>query len=346
MTTGTTVFTYEWRRDLAKLITGRTAIFMVTEPLRVEVGDDWGTDVSIISLPEGESQKSWIVVQELMRKLEEISFPRDGMIVGIGGGATTDVVGFVASLWMRGVDWIAIPTTLAGMVDAAIGGKTGINGLGTKNLIGSFHLPVATIVDQRFLHSLPDRDLKAGVAEIIKCGFISDSQILDLAKDFTFTDSDSLSQSSILNEMIERAIAVKERIVSRDLKESGERAYLNYGHTLGHAIEKEMDYGLRHGEAVAIGMVFAACLSKVVHGLPDAMIKEHVELLQKFDLPVALPDIDSSSLVGLMWRDKKVKNQKLRFVTLRSVGDPVLIEVDEDQLQQAFMEQARWTGEQ
>lgn len=337
--------TADWRHSLRKLVAERRTAFVVTERMRSIVGAEWAANVSLLYTADGENQKSWTVVERLSRELEEMSFPRDGLIVGIGGGATTDLTGFVASIWMRGVDWIAVPTTLAGMVDAAIGGKTGINGLETKNLIGSFHLPIATFIDTSFLSTLPERDINAGMAEILKCGFIADKRILELAQAMDSKDSKEISSHPSFFEMIERAVSVKERIVSKDLKENGERVFLNYGHTLGHAIERSSQFSLRHGEAVAVGMVFAASLSKIIHGLSDEVVQQHLDLLRKFELPVGLTDMDSHSLINMMWRDKKVKAARLRFVTLRAVGDPVVDEVDEVQLQRAFEEQFHITGE-
>jgi 3-dehydroquinate synthase len=253
-----------------------------------------------------------------------MNFPRDGLIIGVGGGATTDLAGFVAACWMRGVGWIAIPTTMAGMVDAAIGGKTGINMAAGKNLVGAFHAPVATLIDQRFLKSLSSRDLAAGLAEAIKCGFIADTEILDLAEGMTDSDLANPSDSASLSEIIKKSVAVKEGIVSRDFREGGERAFLNYGHTLGHAIEVAEDFQMRHGEAVAIGMVFAAELSGEVNGLDSNIVDRHRNLLRRLNLPTSYNAGSFDRLLQIMERDKKVKDGKLRFVTLQAPGEPVL----------------------
>ena len=338
-------FTSDWRSSLERLSEGRKTVMIVTERMRSIVGSDWSGDVSILHTPDGEAQKSWEVVEFLARELEALSFPRDGLLVGIGGGATTDLTGFVASIWMRGVDWIALPTTLAGMVDAAIGGKTGINGRDTKNLVGSFHLPIATIIDTQLLVTLPKRDVSAGIAEILKCGFIADRVILDIAGSAQALDSQTMPVNLELTEMVKRAVSVKEGIVSRDLKEHGERAILNYGHTVGHALERASNYTLRHGEAVSIGMVFAACLSKVVNGLSDDLVQLHIDILRKYELPTAFPQVEFDSLIDLIWRDKKVKAGTLRFITLRAVADPIVVEVVESQLRQAYEEHVRITGE-
>ena len=238
---------------------------------------------------------------------------RADAIIGIGGGATTDLAGFAASSWLRGISWYAIPTSLAGMVDAAVGGKTGINARSGKNLIGSFYSPTEVLIDLAFLNTLPKRDLSAGMAEVLKCGFIADYRILNLAQD------DDLDYQ----QLITRAIKVKADVVSKDFKESKLREILNYGHTLGHAIEKNSGYKLRHGEAVSIGMVFAAELSKKLAGLSDDAVLLHRELLRNFDLPISYPINKFKPLLALLANDKKVRNSKLRFIGISKIGKPV-----------------------
>ncbi|NCU78745.1 MAG: 3-dehydroquinate synthase, partial [Actinobacteria bacterium] len=233
-----------------------------------------------------------------------------------GGGATTDLAGFAAATWLRGVDWYAIPTSLAGMVDAAIGGKTGINAQSGKNLIGSFYSPSGVFIDIKYLSKLPNRDLSAGLAEVIKCGFISDYKILNLVQD------DILD----FEKLISRAVKVKANVVARDFKESKIREVLNYGHTLGHAIEKDSKYKLRHGEAVSIGMVYAAELSRELLGLADEIVELHRVLLGNLNLPTSYPKSRWSSLVDLLLKDKKVKQGKVRFIGLSKIGKPVWLE--------------------
>ena len=281
----------------------------------------------IIYVTDGEHQKEFDTFTMVLERLGSIRFPRDGLIIGLGGGATTDLAGFVAATWMRGVDWLAIPTSLAGMVDAAIGGKTGINISTGKNLVGAFHLPLATLVDQEFLSTLPRRDLAAGMSEVLKCGFISDETILDIAEKVAESDLVAPDESKILGELIRRSVAVKQGVVAEDVRESGVRAILNYGHTLGHAIEIAENFGLRHGEAVAIGMVFAAELSASLHGLNQSIVDRHRELLRKFDLPTTYAGASFDVLLEIMERDKKVKDGKLRFITLRAVGQPEISQV-------------------
>jgi 3-dehydroquinate synthase len=199
------------------------------------------------------------------------------------------------------------------MVDAAIGGKTGINARSGKNLIGSFYSQAGVFIDLAFLNTLPKRDISAGMAEVIKCGFIADYKILNLAQD------DELDYQ----QLISRSIKVKADVVSKDFKESKLREILNYGHTLGHAIEKNSGYKLRHGEAVSIGMVFAAELSRQLAGLADDAVLLHRELLRNFDLPISYPSNKFKPLLALLANDKKVKNSKLRFIGISKIGKPV-----------------------
>lgn len=324
---GEILFTSSFETELSDRVGERAVVFILSHevaeriPLSILLSR-FSPMPEVIYVPDGERQKNFEQVIAICNRLGEIAFPRDGVIVGIGGGATTDLAGYVASVWMRGVDWIALPTTLAGMVDAAIGGKTGINIDAGKNLVGSFHLPLVTLIDQRFLTTLSMRDVTAGLAEVIKCGFIADPKILEIAEEITEADLLEAGASVRISELLQRGIVVKHEIVSKDLRESGNRAFLNYGHTLGHAIEVAEDFQLRHGEAVAIGMVFAAGLSERLHGLE--LVSRHHRILQRFGLPVTYRGATFDALLPIMERDKKVKDGKLRFVLLKDVGQPEL----------------------
>ena len=270
----------------------------------------------LLSTPNGESQKNSKFLELIWKKAASVGIERTDAIIGFGGGATTDVAGFAAATWLRGINWYAIPTSLAGMVDAGIGGKTGINSAAGKNLIGSFYSPKKVFIDPDFLDSLPKRDISAGMAEVIKCGFISDYKILNLVQD-DFLDYPQL---------ISRAVKVKADVVSRDFKESKLREILNYGHTLGHAIEKDSKYKLRHGEVVSIGMVFAAELSKELAGLSQDAVSLHRELLANFNLPLTYGKNRWNSLSVLLMQDKKVKQSRLRFIGINRIGKPVWLE--------------------
>lgn len=283
--------------------------------------------LAIFTLPEGEDQKSAKTLEEIWSHCAQISLTRKDVIVAIGGGATTDIGGFAAATWLRGIDWYAIPTTVAGMVDAAIGGKTGMNTPAGKNLVGAFYSPKSVCIDFSLLKTLPKREIQAGMAEVIKCGFISDPQILELVIDY----------EANIEELIERSIQVKADVVSVDFKEGKLREILNYGHTLGHAIEKRENYKWRHGEAISIGLVFAAELGQICAGLDREIVDRHRSILTRFDLPVAYQKMAFEELLGYMSNDKKSRNSKLRFIAISKLGEPVwLEEVTSDQIALAY----------
>jgi 3-dehydroquinate synthase len=251
-------------------------------------------------------------------------FTRSDVVIAVGGGTITDAAGFLSATWMRGIDWIAVPTTLAGMVDASVGGKTGINSEYGKNLIGAFHSPRKVIIDPEWLRTLPARDLAAGLAEVIKTGFISDASILDLMKEFHLDrDRENLE---LLTQLIEKSVSVKAQVVSADFRESFEREILNYGHTLGHAIERHSKYTLRHGEAISIGLVFAAHLSSIHCSLSSDVVQQHIDLLSKMGLPTRYDREAFAQLHALMSIDKKSRGNSLRFVGLSEVGKTQRIE--------------------
>ena len=237
----------------------------------------------------------------------------------MGGGALTDLAGFVAATWLRGVRWVPIATSINGMVDAAIGGKTGINIGAGKNLVGSFHPPAGVLCELSALRTLPPAQLTAGLAEVVKCGFIADPAILDLIS----------APRENLNELIERSIRVKAHVVANDLRESGLREILNYGHTLAHAIEKVEGYTWSHGNAVAVGMVYAATVAART-GRPD-FTDQTRKLLLDLGLPVSYRG-DWSALRAAMAIDKKSRGGALRFVLLDDLARPVTVPVDDEDL--------------
>jgi 3-dehydroquinate synthase len=285
------------------------------------------SSVQVIATPSGEAAKSPEYLMKMWDACASFGLTRSDAIVGIGGGSTTDLAGFVAATWLRGITWYAIPTSLAGMVDAAIGGKTGINSAHGKNLIGAFNSPQSVIIDHSFLDSLSARDFSAGMAEVIKAGFIDNPKILDLA---------SNAKENII-ELIWLSIEVKAKVVSVDFKESKQREILNYGHTLGHAIEKLENYKLRHGEAVAIGLVFAAELSNITSQLNSEIVSHHRDLLTKFDLPTTYKKVALPALLELMASDKKSRGAALRFIGISDIGKPVWLEnVTTDEISMAY----------
>ena len=269
-------FTDDWRQTFSEITRDRDVLICVPASLDSSI-KNLPRSSQILHLPDGEEQKSAGNFIRTLEQIADMKFPRSGILVGIGGGATTDLVGYLAASYLRGIDWVAIPTSLAGMVDAAIGGKTGINLAAGKNLAGAFYSPQAVIVDESFLATLSDRDLRAGMAEVAKCGFIRDPKILTLI---------TAGWRENLSDLIYRSIAVKADVVSQDFKESFQREILNYGHTLGHAVERDSRYSLRHGECVAIGLSYAAELSHRFSGLSSDGLELHREVLRSLDLPM------------------------------------------------------------
>lgn len=323
----TVVLGQQWSQTLIPLLNNRARVAVIVSSQfspNLDSIKSVEAEVHVFQVPDGEEGKSSTTLINLWNWLGAAGFTRSDLIVGIGGGAVTDLAGFAAATWLRGIDWIAVPTSLAGMVDASVGGKTGINSDYGKNLIGAFHSPRSVIIALEFLKSLSARDFSAGMAEVIKCGFIADPEILAVAAQLN--PKDPLADSDAVLELIGRAVAVKAQVVSSDFKESFAREALNYGHTLGHAIEIHAKYQLRHGEAVAIGMVYIAELS-VARGLIDASVVDlHRELLTKFELPITYPRDAWQKLAPLLALDKKARGTTIRFVSLDGVGSTLRLD--------------------
>ena len=281
-------------------------------------------------IPAGESAKTLERFSELVRELADFGATRDACVLALGGGVVGDLAGFVASCWMRGIDCVQLPTTLLAMVDSSVGGKTAVDMPQGKNLVGAFHPPRAVFADTATLRTLPDRELRAGLAEVVKYGAIRDAAFLDWldahSGDLLARDPDALAEA------IARSCAHKAEIVARDPFERGERALLNFGHTFAHAIESEQGYGgLNHGEAVAVGMVCAARLSARLGLASDAEATHLESLLTRFGLPVAVPaGLSPAALVARMRLDKKAAAGGLRFILWRGTGKAEIIsDVDE-----------------
>ncbi|MYZ37875.1 MULTISPECIES: 3-dehydroquinate synthase [unclassified Streptomyces] len=293
------------------------------EALRQDLADQ-GYETVAIQVPNAEEAKTVEVAAYCWKALGQTGFTRTDVIVGVGGGATTDLAGFVAASWLRGVRWIAVPTTVLAMVDAAVGGKTGINTAEGKNLVGAFHPPAGVLCDLAALDSLGVNDYVSGMAEIIKAGFIADPAILDLVE----ADPEGARTPSGAHtaELIERSIRVKAEVVSNDLKESGLREILNYGHTLAHAIEKNERYKWRHGAAVSVGMVFAAELGRLAGRLDDATADRHRSVLESVGLPLTYRGDQWPKLLETMKVDKKSRGDLLRFIVLDGLAKPTVLE--------------------
>jgi len=285
-------------------------------------------EVHLIEVPDSEQAKTADVLAFCWKVLGEAGFTRSDVIVGLGGGATTDLAGFVAASWLRGVRFVNVPTTVLGMVDAAVGGKTGINTAEGKNLVGAFHEPVGVLCDLDLLPGLPARELRSGMAEVVKCGFIADPSILDLVE--AVPDAISDPTSPIVAELITKGIAVKARTVAGDLRETGAdgsigREALNYGHTFGHAVERFEHYRVRHGEAISIGMVFVAELAHRSGLIEQDLLDRHRSILATVGLPATYRPGIWEALATTMRLDKKTRGDQLRFVVLESLAQPVIL---------------------
>lgn len=296
------------------------------------------TKCHLIAAPDSEAAKAYEFAQVAWNILGELKFTRSDLIISLGGGATTDVAGFVAATWLRGIGIIHIPTTLLAMVDAAVGGKTGINTQAGKNLVGAFHHPNSVWCDLDFLTTLPTNDLRAGFAEIVKCGFISDLKILDQVEKHQEKILDPSSPALV--EVIGSAISVKAKVVAADFKEDQVgglgREILNYGHTLGHAIENLEEYKWRHGEAISVGMMFAGFLSLRVGLCEDSLVTRQQAIFDILGLPTKY-DGEIVQLLQVMAIDKKARGNKLRFIGLAKFGKPqVITSPAEEDLRWAF----------
>jgi 3-dehydroquinate synthase len=288
-----------------------------------------------LQVPDAEAGKTLGVAGECWDALGANAFTRTDAVIGLGGGAVTDLAGFVAAAWLRGVRVVQMPTTMLGMVDAAVGGKTGINTGAGKNLVGAFHPPAGVLCDLDTLQTLPSAELTAGLAEVVKGGFIADPVILDLIEADPAAAVDPTS--GVLRELVERKIAVKARVVSEDLKEAGLREILNYGHTLAHAIEKVEQFRWRHGAAVSVGLVFAAELGRLSGRLDDDTADRHRRVLDALGLPTTYEATAWPQLLEAMRVDKKSRGATLRFVVLDGLAAPgILAGPAEDLLEAAY----------
>jgi 3-dehydroquinate synthase len=316
---------------------GSSAVAIVHQPTLVEsaealrtVLEYLGSPVYRIEVPDAEDGKTLSVAGFCWDVLGRVGLDRTGTVVGFGGGAVTDLAGFVAANWLRGVRVVHVPTTLLAMVDAAVGGKAGINTDAGKNLVGAFHEPSAVLVDLAALHTLPRAELVAGMAEVVKAGFIADPVILDLIEADPAAALDT--SGPVLEELIGRAIRVKADVVAADLKESHLREVLNYGHTLGHALERREGYRWRHGAAVSIGMVFAAELARLAGRLDEATAQRHRAVLRSIGLPTGYDADALPELLEGMRNDKKTRSGVLRFVVLDELAKPGRLEDPDPEL--------------
>ena len=317
--------------ELQRVLEGRHKVAVLHQPTLAATAEairnrlsDNGVDAHRIEIPDAEAGKDLPVLGFIWEVLGRIGIGRKDAVVSLGGGAATDVAGFAAATWLRGVDIVHVPTTLLAMVDAAVGGKTGINTDAGKNLVGAFHQPAAVIVDLATLETLPRNEIVAGMAEIVKAGFIADPVILDLIE----ADPEAALEptGTVLPELIRRAVTVKAEVVAADEKESQLREILNYGHTLAHAIERRERYKWRHGAAVSVGLVFAAELGRLAGRLDDETADRHRSILTALGLPVSYDADALPQLLENMVGDKKTRAGVLRFVVLDGLAKPGRLE--------------------
>ncbi len=319
--------------DLSKHVAGNDCLIVSNEtvaPLYLDklLACVSGISVETISLPDGEQFKTLDTVQSILDKLVESGANRDTTIIALGGGVVGDIAGFAAACYMRGVAFIQVPTTLLAQVDSSVGGKTGVNHPGGKNLVGAFHQPKLVLVDTDTLNTLPERELRAGIAEVIKYGAIADADFFAWLED---SMAKLLAKDAVaLAHAVQRSCEIKAGVVAEDERETGRRAILNFGHTFGHAIERCQGYGdWLHGEAVAAGMVMAAEFGE----LEDSQRERLSNLVEAAGLPVSPPASIGAALREAMGMDKKVLQKQLRFVLLRKLGDAfVTSEYDESRL--------------
>jgi 3-dehydroquinate synthase len=317
--------------EVPALLAGAQRVLLVHPPALGTVAEavraglvEQGLAVLVIELPDGEQAKTAAVAASCWAQLGQAGFTRSDAVLGLGGGAVTDLAGFVAATWLRGVRVVQLPTTLLAMVDAAVGGKTGINTAEGKNLVGSFHPPGGVLCDLELLASLPRVDLVAGLGEVVKTGFIADPRILELIE----ADPGAATRwdSPALRELVERSIEVKARVVTQDLEESSLREILNYGHTFAHAVEQVEGYRWRHGEAVSVGSVYAAELGRLAGITAPDLVHRHRAVLGSLGLPLGYRSDRWPQLLTAMRRDKKTRGDLLRFVVLEDLARPVRLE--------------------
>jgi 3-dehydroquinate synthase len=289
-----------------------------------------GLEVIQAGVSDGEDAKRVEVAAWCWGIMGKSDFTRSDAIIGFGGGSTTDLAGFVAATWLRGVSYVAIPTTLLGMVDAAVGGKTGINTAEGKNLVGAFYAPKAVVCDLDTLATLPQIEITSGFGEVVKYGFIADERILELLEENLTSATDVTSPA--FREIVERCISIKARVVAVDFKESGEREVLNYGHTLGHAIELVEKFQWRHGAAISVGMMFVAQLGLSLGHTPVALLERQERILNSLGLPTTYRAGRFQQLLEAMRRDKKARAGALRFIALDGIGRPRVITAPADEL--------------
>ena len=297
--------------------------------------EKFSTKLHYIIVPSGESSKSFTFLQKILAEMQKHEYGRDTLVIAIGGGVTGDLAGFAASIYTRGVQLIHIPSTLLAMVDSSIGGKTGINFLKKKNIIGSFYQPDIIFTDIRLLKTLPETELRSGYGEVIKYAFLSDTKFYDFVSAYNFKGK--LVINAKLQHLIQECMKIKAGVVEQDEHEVSVRKILNLGHTFGHAFESDLNFSIMHGEAVAFGTICALYLSHSLELINDAQLKQFLKIPLKVSYPQKLRKIHLDRVMKYMKSDKKNANAKPRFVLVRGAGELVVdIEADEVLVRQAI----------
>ncbi|WP_296193044.1 3-dehydroquinate synthase [uncultured Microbacterium sp.] len=312
------------------LIVHQPSLGRAAGQLRERLMSDGELEVFLAEIPDAEDGKRIEVAAFCWQVLGQADFTRTDAVIGFGGGAVTDLAGFVAATWLRGVQIVQLPTTVLGMVDAAVGGKTGVNTAEGKNLVGAFWPPRAVIADLDLLDSLAPNEATAGFAEVVKAGFVWHPEVLDIVEADPQAAVDPTTPQ--FRRAVELAIDMKARVVGEDLREGGLREVLNYGHTLGHAIEHAERYRWRHGAAISVGMMYAAELSRLAGRLSDDGVARHRSILESLGLPTTYRTGAWSQLLATMQRDKKSRGGMLRFIVLDDIGKPTVMQAPDESL--------------
>lgn len=321
------------RQRRALLVTNETVHGLVAARLLASLGQP---DLPTLILPDGEATKTLTTLSTVYDALAAAKVARDGLIIAVGGGVIGDVAGFAAATWQRGIDVLQVPTTLLAQVDSSVGGKTAVNHPKGKNLIGAFHQPIGVISDVNVLHSLPARELSAGLAEVIKYALIDNGDFWPWLQ--THMEALVARDAVALSEAIRRSCEIKAQVVGLDEREQGVRAFLNFGHTFGHAIETGTHYKTwLHGEAVALGMLLATRYSESVGLLTAGVAHELSVLLKRAQLPTDIPKLGGTQMLEWMGLDKKVQKAQIRLVLLQAIGKPVLTDAYSGESLQRFL---------
>jgi 3-dehydroquinate synthase len=315
----------------AVIITDTTVGGLYTDVLERGLANA-GFEVTVLELPPGEEQKTLETAGLIYSKLTDVYAERTTPVIALGGGVIGDLAGFVAGTYLRGVPLVQVPTTLLAQVDSSIGGKTAVDCGRLKNIIGMFYQPRMVVADIDTLKTLPEIELANGLAEVIKCAAIGSRHLFDFL-DINMNKAQQ-RHPSVLEEIVLESARIKAGMVEKDEKETGLRTILNFGHTVGHAVEAVSDFQLKHGQAVAIGMVAAAEISRRMGVLGEKEVSRLEKVIEKAGLPTKMPDIDKDAVMEAMKHDKKVRRDRVRFVLLKSIGnafvsdgvDPSLVE--------------------